>query len=290
MQFLIITGMSGAGKSHCVKFFEDIGYYCVDNLPPSLIPTFAMLSRQSGNMEKIALIVDIRGGEMFQELFPSLEQLTLLEIPYRILFLDASDAVLIKRFKETRRMHPLAQDGRVQDGISRERQILGPVRARADVMLDTSNMLPRQLREEIIKLFVEGRMHTGLTVNVRSFGFKYGMPLDADLVFDVRFIPNPFYIDALKPLTGLETAVSDYVMAQPESVTFLDKLRDMLSFLLPYYVKEGKSQLVVAIGCTGGKHRSVTLACRLAGLLESMDTTVVLEHRDIDRDTKAAQG
>lgn len=290
MQFLIITGMSGAGKSHCVKYFEDIGYYCVDNLPPSLIPTFAMLSRQSGNMERIALIVDIRGGEMFQELFPSLEQLTLLEIPYRILFLDASDAVLIKRFKETRRMHPLAQDGRVQDGITRERQILGPVRARADVILDTSNMLPRQLREEIIKLFVEGRTHSGLTVNVRSFGFKYGMPLDADLVFDVRFIPNPFYIEALKPLTGLETAVSDYVMAQPESVTFLDKLRDMLSFLLPYYVKEGKSQLVVAIGCTGGKHRSVTLACRLAGLLESMDTTVVLEHRDIDRDAKAAQG
>ncbi len=290
MQFLIITGMSGAGKSHCVKYFEDIGYYCVDNLPPSLIPTFAMLSRQSGNMEKIALIVDIRGGEMFQELFPSLEQLTLLEIPYRILFLDASDAVLIKRFKETRRMHPLAQDGRVQDGISRERQILGPVRSRADVILDTSNMLPRQLREEIIKLFVEGRTHSGLTVNIRSFGFKYGMPLDADLVFDVRFIPNPYYVEALKPLTGLEPAVSDYVMAQPESVTFLDKLRDMLSFLLPYYVKEGKSQLVVAIGCTGGKHRSVTLACKLAGLLESMDTTVVLEHRDIDRDAKAAQG
>ncbi len=290
MQFLIITGMSGAGKSHCVKYFEDIGYYCVDNLPPSLIPTFAMLSRQSGNMEKIALIVDIRGGEMFQELFPALEQLTLLEIPYRILFLDAADAVLIKRFKETRRMHPLAQDGRVQDGISRERQILGPVRSRADVILDTSNMLPRQLREEIIRLFVEGRRHSGLTVNIRSFGFKYGMPLDADLVFDVRFIPNPFYVEALKPLTGLEAAVSDYVMAQPESVTFLDKLRDMLTFLLPYYVKEGKSQLVVAIGCTGGKHRSVTLACRLAGLLESMDTTVVLEHRDIDRDTKAAQG
>ena len=287
MQFLIITGMSGAGKSHCVKYFEDIGFYCVDNLPPSLIPTFAMLSRQSGNMEKIALIVDIRGGEMFKELFPALEQLTMLEIPYRILFLDASDEVLIKRFKETRRMHPLAQEGRVQDGITQEREILRPVRARADVLLDTSNMLPRQLREAIVRQFVEGRVHTGLTVNIRSFGFKYGLPLDADLVFDVRFIPNPYYIDNLKPLTGLDVAVSDYVMAQPESVTFLDKLMDMVLFLMPHYVKEGKSQLVIAIGCTGGKHRSVTLACRLGSLLEAIDTTVVLEHRDIDRDGKA---
>ncbi len=288
MQFLIITGMSGAGKSHCVKFFEDIGYYCVDNLPPSLIPTFATLSRQSGKMERIALIVDIRGGDMFQELFPSLEQLTVLEIPYRILYLDANDVVLIKRFKETRRMHPLAPDGRVQDGISREREILSPVRARADVILDTSNMQPRQLREEIIKLFVEGRTHSGLTVNIRSFGFKYGIPLDTDMVFDVRFIPNPFYIEALKPLTGLDPAVAEYVMAQQESRTFLDKLMDMVTFLLPYYIKEGKSQLVIAIGCTGGKHRSVTMACKLAGLLESMDATVVLEHRDIDRDGKAS--
>lgn len=287
MQFLIITGMSGAGKSHCVKYFEDIGYYCVDNLPPSLIPTFAKLSRESGKMERIALIVDIRGGDMFQELFPSLEQLTVLEIPYRILFLDSTDGVLIKRFKETRRMHPLAPDGRVQDGISREREILSPVRARADDILDTSNMQPRQLREEIIKLFVEGRAHSGLTVNVRSFGYKYGIPLDTDMVFDVRFIPNPFYVEALKPLTGLDPAVSDYVMSQHESRTFLDKLMDMVTFLLPYYVKEGKSQLVIDIGCTGGKHRSVTLACKLAGLLESMDTTVVLEHRDIDRDSKA---
>lgn len=289
MQFLIITGMSGAGKSHCVKYFEDIGFYCVDNLPPSLIPTFAMLSRQSGNMDKVALIVDIRGGDMFQELFPALEQLTMLEIPYRILFLDAGDEVLIKRFKETRRMHPLAQDGRVQDGIMQEREILKPVRARADVLIDTSNMLPRQLRETILRHFVEGKTHTGLTVNILSFGFKYGIPLDADLVFDVRFIPNPYYIEALKPLTGLDHEVSDYVMAQPESVTFLDKLRDMVSFLMPYYVKEGKSQLVIAIGCTGGKHRSVTLAIRLAGLLQSMDATVVLEHRDIDRDGKAAK-
>ncbi len=288
MQFLIITGMSGAGKSHCVKYFEDIGYYCVDNLPPSLIPTFAMLSRQSGKMERIALIVDIRGGDMFQELFPALEQLTMLEIAYRILFLDSNDGVLIKRFKETRRMHPLAQDGRVQDGITREREILSPVRARADYILDTSNMLPRQLREEIIKLFVEGRAHNNLTVNVRSFGFKYGIPLDADLVFDVRFIPNPFYVDALKPLTGLDSAVSDYVMAQSESVTFLNKLMDMVSFLLPCFVKEGKSQIVIAIGCTGGKHRSVTLACKLGGLLEAMNATVVVEHRDIDRDAKAA--
>ena len=163
------------------------------------------------------------------------------------------------------------------------------MRARADVLIDTSNMLPRQLRETILRHFVEGKTHTGLTVNILSFGFKYGIPLDADLVFDVRFIPNPYYIEVLKPLTGLDHEVSDYVMAQPESVTFLDKLRDMVSFLMPYYVKEGKSQLVIAIGCTGGKHRSVTLAIRLAGLLQSMDATVVLEHRDIDRDGKAAK-
>jgi len=288
MQFLIITGMSGAGKSLCVKYFEDIGFFCVDNLPPSLIPTFAIISKQTKQLEKIALFVDIRGGSMFQELFPSLEQLPMLEIPYRIFFLEASDDVLIKRFKETRRMHPLAPDGRVHEGILQEREILRPVRERADVVLDTSNMLPRQLREEIIKLFVEGKEHSGLTVNIRSFGFKYGLPLDADLVFDVRFIPNPYYIESLKPLTGLHNDVSIYVMSQQESRTFLDKMMDMVIFLIPYYVKEGKSQLVICIGCTGGKHRSVTLACKLAALLETAGSTVVLEHRDIDKDSKQA--
>ncbi len=287
MQFLIITGMSGAGKSHCVKFFEDIGYFCVDNLPPSLIPTFAILGRQTNALDKIALIVDIRGGDMFQELFPSLDQLTMLDVPYRIFFLDASDAVLIKRFKETRRMHPLAPDGKVQDGIDQEREILRPVREKADVLLDTSNMQTRQLREEIIHLFVEGKKNKGVTVNIRSFGFKYGLPLDADLVFDVRFIPNPYYIEHLKPLTGLHEAVSTYVMEQVESQAFLSKMLDMVSFLLPLYMKEGKSQLVIAIGCTGGKHRSVTLACRLADALEKQEETVVLEHRDIDKDNKS---
>lgn len=288
MQFLIVTGMSGAGKSHCVKYFEDIGFFCVDNIPPSVIPTIALLSRKSVNMDQVVLIADIRSGEMFRDLFPALAHLTTLEIPYKILFLDASDSVLINRFQETRRMHPLSHDGKVQEGIQKEREILGPIRAKADVILDTSNMLPRQLREKIVQLYVEGKKHSGLTVSIRSFGFKYGIPLDSDLVFDVRFIPNPYYITALKPLTGLDQAVAEYVMAQPESPIFVKKLVELVAFLLPLYLKEGKSQLVICIGCTGGKHRSVAMAMRLASLLESQEATVVLEHRDITRGDKAA--
>ena len=288
MQFLIITGMSGAGKSHCVKYFEDIGYYCVDKLPPSLIPKFAEISHKGGKLDRIALIIDIRGGDMFQDLYPSLEQLTSMGITYRILFLDSVDNVLVKRFKETRRLHPLAPNGRVSDGIEEERHILEPIRKKADFILDTSNMLPRQLREEIVRLFVEGQDYKGLAVNIVSFGFKYGITIDADLVFDVRFIPNPFYIDELKYLSGLNSEVSDYVMAFSESTVFLTKLTDLVTFLLPYYVKEGKSNLVIAIGCTGGKHRSVTLALRLAEALKVINTNVLLDHRDIERDSKGA--
>ncbi len=287
MEFLIITGMSGAGKSLCVKYFEDIGYFCVDNLPPSLIPKFAEVTAQGkSNIEKIALIVDIRGGAMFLDLMPALQTLSELNIQYKILFLDAVDAVLIKRFKETRRMHPLSQDGRVADGIEEEKRILQPVKDKADYIIDTSNLIPRQLKEEIVNLFVEGKTYKRLVVSIESFGFKYGIPMDSDLVFDVRFIPNPYYIPELKPKTGMEEDVANYVMSFSESKIFLNKLVDMINFLLPQYVKEGKSQLVVGIGCTGGMHRSVTIANQLGIKLKQRDVNVVLQHRDIERDDK----
>ena len=268
MEFLIITGMSGAGKSLCVKYFEDIGYFCVDNLPPSLIPKFAEICLQGQNkMDKIALIMDIRGGTLFLELFPALESLASYGISYKILFLEASDNVLVKRFKETRRMHPLSPEGRILDGIKEERRILQAVKEKAHYIIDTSNLTPRQLKQEILNLFVEGKPFSGLIINVISFGFKYGVPIDCDLVFDVRFIPNPYYIDTLRDLTGNDEKVSDYVMSFHESTVFLSKLVDMLDFLIPNYVKEGKNQLVIGIGCTGGKHRSVTIANRLYDIL-----------------------
>ncbi|NLX76586.1 MAG: RNase adapter RapZ [Clostridiaceae bacterium] len=287
MEFLIITGMSGAGKSLCVKYFEDIGYFCVDNLPPSLIPKFAEICLQGQNkMDKIALIMDIRGGTLFLELFPALESLASYGISYKILFLEASDNVLVKRFKETRRMHPLSPEGRILDGIKEERRILQAVKEKAHYIIDTSNLTPRQLKQEILNLFVEGKPFSGLIINVISFGFKYGVPIDCDLVFDVRFIPNPYYIDTLRDLTGNDEKVSDYVMSFHESTVFLSKLVDMLDFLIPNYVKEGKNQLVIGIGCTGGKHRSVTIANRLYDILRTKNSSIVLEHRDIDKDNR----
>jgi UPF0042 nucleotide-binding protein len=286
VQFLIITGMSGAGKSLCVKYFEDIGFFCVDNLPPSLIPKFAEICLGQNKMEKIALIMDIRGGTMFLELFPALESLAAYGISYKILFLEASDNVLIQRFKETRRMHPLSPEGRISDGIQEERRKLQAVKEKSNYVIDTSNLTPRQLKQEIINLFVEGKPFSGLIISVTSFGFKYGVPIDCDLVFDVRFIPNPFYIDDLKLLTGMDKEVSDYVMSFHESRIFLSKLADMLDFLIPNYIKEGKNQLVIGIGCTGGKHRSVTIANRLFELLKAKNSSIILEHRDIEKDNR----
>ena len=285
MNLLIITGMSGAGKSLCVKYFEDIGYFCVDNLPPSLIPKFTEVIIQSKNpLDKIALIVDIRGGIMFLDLFPALQQLQEMGISYKILFLDATDQVLVKRFKESRRKHPLSPDGRLAEGIEEERQILQAVKDKADYIIDTSNLMPRQLKGEIARLFVEGKSFKGLILNIVSFGFKYGIPMDCDLVFDVRFIPNPYYIPELKHKTGLDPDVSDYVMSFPESRKFLNKLNEMIHFLIPYYVKEGKTQLIIGIGCTGGRHRSVAIASRLGQMQKDKGSSVVNQHRDIDRD------
>ncbi|NLP00681.1 MAG: RNase adapter RapZ [Clostridiaceae bacterium] len=284
MELLIITGMSGAGKSLGVKYFEDIGYFCVDNLPPSLIPKFAeVIIHGKSNHDKIALIIDIRGGAMFLDLLPALATLTDMDVKYKILFLDASDSVLVKRFKESRRMHPLSQDGRISDGIAEERKILQTIKDKADVIIDTSNLNPRQLREAIINHFVKGKSFTGLIVNIVTFGFKYGIPIDSDLVFDVRFIPNPYYVPELKSKTGLESEVADYIMSFSETRTFITKLFDMINFLLPQYVKEGKSQLIIAIGCTGGRHRSVAIADKLYKRLKRRGINVVIEHRDITR-------
>lgn len=285
MELLIITGMSGAGKSLGVKYFEDIGYFCVDNLPPSLIPKFAEVTLYGKTaLEKIALIIDIRGGAMFLDLMPALASLADMDIKYKILFLDASDAVLVKRFKESRRTHPLSQDGRISEGIALERETLQPIREKADVIIDTSNLSPRQLKEAITDHFVKGKTFTGLIVNIVSFGFKYGIPIDSDLVFDVRFIPNPYYIPELKPKTGCDPEIIEYVMSHNESRVFLSKLVDMVNFLIPLYVKEGKNQLIIGIGCTGGRHRSVMMANKLYSRLKRKGFSAVVEHRDIEHD------
>lgn len=285
MRFIIITGLSGAGKSQAVKFLEDLGFFCVDNLPPALILKFAEICSQSrGFIDKIAIVTDIRGGKFFDQLQSSLDELQKEGFNYDILFLEASDETLIKRFKTSRRMHPLAVDGRIIRGINAERRKLEEIKAKAAYIIDTTNMSTAQLKQEIIHLFIEGGKTERLMINVISFGFKYGIPLDADLVFDVRFLPNPYYIEPLKKLSGNDDEVREYVMKWPEAVVFMSKLIDMVEFLIPYYIKEGKTQLVVAVGCTGGRHRSVTIANLLSLKLKEEEHRVLVEHRDIDED------
>lgn len=287
MKFVILTGMSGAGKSTVLKFLEDIGFFCVDNLPPSLLPKFIELCSKPGmEIDQVALGIDIRGGKLFKDLFTCLSEIQNENHKFSILFLDASDEVLLKRFKESRRNHPLAKGERIISGIMRERELLKDVKEKADYIIDTSYILSRQLKEKINDIFLENKSFDSLMITVLSFGFKYGIPSDADLVFDVRFIPNPFYISELKPQTGNDIAVRDYVLGCEESLIFLDKLNDMISFLIPNYIKEGKNQLVVAIGCTGGKHRSVTLANELYSSLQKIGHSVIINHRDIDKDAK----
>jgi len=287
MRFVIITGLSGAGKSQAVRCMEDLGFYCIDNMPPALIPKFAEICFQSqGKIEKVALVIDIRGGDLFNELFNELETLEKTRYSYEILFLEASDEVLIKRYKESRRKHPLSPEGRIIEAIKAERDMLEQVRNRADHIIDTSNLLPQQLKEQLISIFVEGKKYEGIIINIVSFGFKYGIPLDSDLVFDVRFLPNPYYISSLKEHTGKEKEVSEYVLKWPQTKIFVEKLHDMIEFLIPHYIEEGKSQLVISIGCTGGKHRSVTVAETLYNLLSETNHRVLIDHRDIDKDRK----
>ena len=286
MRFVIVTGLSGAGKTQTVRFLEDLGFFCVDNLPPTLIPKFAEACYQTdGKIDKIALVIDIRGGKFFDDLFESLKYLKDQNYKYEILFLDASDEVLVKRFKETRRKHPLSPDGRITNGIALERSKLKEVKNRADNIIDTSRLSNRELGERIIKIFSEsGQLETELMITVVSFGFKYGIPVDSDLVFDVRFLPNPFYIPELKKFSGNDQQVSDFVMNHDVTREFLAKLDDMLEFLIPNYLKEGKRQLIVSIGCTGGRHRSVTIANAVYEKLRERVHNANIDHRDIDED------
>lgn len=286
MRFVIVTGLSGAGKTQAIRNLEDLGYFCVDNLPPTLIPKFAEACYNTdGRIDKIALVIDIRGGKFFDDLFVSLKHLKETGYKYEILFLEASDEVLIKRFKESRRKHPLAPDGRLLNGILMERNRLREVKDRADNIIDTSKLATRELREEITKIYSEeGQVETQLIITILSFGFKYGIPVDSDLAFDVRFLPNPYYIPELKKYSGNDKPVSDYVMNFKETRDFIDKLEDMLQFLIPNYLKEGKRQLIVSIGCTGGRHRSVTIANAIYNRLKDYGHKVNIDHRDIEED------
>lgn len=283
MEFLIVTGLSGAGKSRAVDALEDIGFYCVDNIPPKLIPTFYDLCAKAGNtFSHVAVVTDIRGGDMFSSLFETLDDLRNEDKRYRILFLDANDFVLINRFKETRRKHPLAENnlGSLEQAVKLEREILRPVREKADYIIDTSFLSPAQLKERISNLFL-GDASQALMIHCVSFGFKYGIPTEADLVFDVRCLPNPFYIEELKPLTGLDEPVYSYVMKWEQTKGFVQRLISLIDYMIPLYCDEGKSQLVIAIGCTGGKHRSVALAQLLYDHLLEKGHRTSVNHRDI---------
>lgn len=285
MRFVVVTGMSGGGKSTALKMLEDAGFYCVDNLPVSLVGMFVeMVSSPTTEASKVALGLDVRSGQTFREAEETLDKLRKNGFVYEVLFLDASERVLLKRYKESRRRHPLSHSGeRIEVGIQREKEILLRTREKADYVIDTSNLLTRELKEELERIFIQNEEYNSLMINIVSFGFKYGIPADADLVFDVRFLPNPFYIEELKQHTGNEKEVQDFVMSYPESHEFLDKLTDMLNFLIPNYIREGKYQLVIGIGCTGGKHRSVTLANMVYELLKDKGSYgLKLSHRDVD--------
>ncbi len=285
MKFLIVTGMSGSGKSGAVNVLEDIGYYCIDNIPPQLIPKFAEICINNGQMQKVAIVTDIRGGELFFELDEGLNYLKSNNLDTSILFLDASDEVLIKRYKETRRRHPLDEQshGSLQKAINTEREVLASVREHADYYIDTTDLSMAQLKETVYSLFLDNP-NESMVVKVMSFGFKYGISREADLVFDVRCLPNPFYIPELKQHTGLESCVRDYVLSFDQSKELEKKLKDMLDFLIPLYIHEGKSQLVIAFGCTGGKHRSVTFAETIYKHLVDKNMRCRISHRDINKD------
>ncbi len=282
LELVIITGMSGAGKTVAIQSFEDMGYFCIDNMPPSLIPKFWELIKESGKVTKIALVVDLRSRSFFEEIQSMLIDIENTNfIDTRMLFLDASDNELVSRYKETRRAHPLAMDGLVTEGIRKERAILNDLKTRASIVIDTTTLTPRQLREKINQEF-RASHETGFRIEILSFGFKYGLPIDADIVMDVRFLPNPHYIPELRPLTGKDEPVYEYVMSFPETEEFYQQFSTLLQTIMPGYVKEGKSSLTVAIGCTGGQHRSVALSERIGAVLAE-DYRVNITHRDKDK-------
>lgn len=285
MRFVIVTGMSGGGKSTAMRMLEDVGFFCVDNLPVPLIEKFMELLVMPGNeISKAALGLDVRADQSFGDAMKILDRMRQNGFIFEVLFMDASDSTLVKRYKESRRVHPLCtpEDSRVEHGISKEREILTEMKKKADYIIDTSKLLTRELKEEIDRIFVKNGEYNNLIISIMSFGFKHGIPADADLVFDVRFLPNPFYIDELKYMTGNDKGVQEYVMGFPEAGQFMDKLEDMLRFLIPNYIKEGKYQLVVAIGCTGGKHRSVMLANELYKRMKDKGNYgLTISHRDV---------
>ena len=288
MRLVIVTGMSGAGKTSALKMLEDMGFYCVDNLPIPLVEKFAELTLSNqGGIRNAALGIDIRSGDELSALDRIFDEWSRKRVPYEILFLDASSETLIKRYKESRRAHPLAGEGRIDSGIEKERLKLAFLKEEADYIIDTSKLLTKELKAELEKIFMANESYKNLYITILSFGFKYGIPSDADLVFDVRFLPNPYYVDELRPKTGEDQEVRDYVMQNGTADIFLNKLYDMLEFLIPGYVLEGKNQLVIAIGCTGGKHRSVTIAKAVYERLKSHEEFgLKIEHRDIDKDNK----
>lgn len=285
MQYTIVTGMSGSGKTRVIRYLEDMGYFCIDNMPPVLIPKFSeMLSSVNGNFNNVALVIDIRVGDMINELLSQIQDLKNKGYDCRLLYLNADDETIVKRYKEQRRPHPLDNANGLLASIQQEREMLKALYNAADYVIDTSRLSAQDLLKEIKEIYASKDSKRGLEINVMAFGFKYGMPLDADLVFDVRCFPNPFYIDELKHKTGNDKEVQDYVMSFKTAVEFMEKLQDMMAFMIPLYIEEGKVSLSIAIGCTGGKHRSVTMTNRLADYLKKLDYSVQVTYRDIGRE------
>lgn len=292
MEILILTGMSGAGKSLAANFLEDMGYFCVDNLPPSMIPdlikAFAQAHQQSEREsgDRLAIVIDVRSTALFKEVIPAIEMIRELGHTVRIIFLDAADQVLINRYKLSRRSHPLAQGRSLAQAIALERERLAPMKEMVSDIIETSNLGPSELRDMIYAMLSVSSHDQRMTILVQSFGFKYGVPVDSDCILDVRFLPNPFYIEELRPLSGLDPAVRDYVFSFPETSTFLEMQNKMLDFTIPLYVREGKVRLMIGVGCSGGRHRSVAIAEALANRLKDNNLTVIVDHRDIDKDSR----
>lgn len=285
VEFVIITGLSGAGKSEALHSFEDLGYFCIDNLPPALIPKVAeMVALPGTKKNKVALVIDVRGGKFFDALWESLRELKALQIEYRIVFLEASNDSLVQRYKATRRRHPLARGGEVIEGVKRERDLLADVKEASNVVMDTTGLVGQELKQKIMARFRPGSFTAGLSITVMSFGYKFGLPMDADIVLDVRFLPNPYYVDVLRKLTGENKRVKRFVLERPATDKFLKKTESLLSFLLPNYAREGKTHFTIALGCTGGRHRSAVLAEEIYGFLKAKGYNVNLRHRDIGRE------